>query len=180
LRAFRYDREDITRARANENLAAKYGLRAEIENPLTGKPTLRPRLPQMDLNEVKPLAEALNMWDDLHPLVEMSEGGRNTAEKIRARLQMELGANDEVPLELLKELFFEREAQVKADMERIASDHASLGADSTKIAEFLQRSRDAARQIPNVPVQFRARAQAVLSKSPTRTRLLKFSTLPSS
>jgi hypothetical protein len=39
------------------------------------------------------------MWDDLHPLIEMSEGGRNTAEKIRARLQMELGENDEVPLE---------------------------------------------------------------------------------
>ena len=31
-------REDITRARANEKLAAQYGLRAEIQNPLTGKP----------------------------------------------------------------------------------------------------------------------------------------------
>ena len=29
-RSFRYDREDINRARANESLAAKYGLRAEI------------------------------------------------------------------------------------------------------------------------------------------------------
>ncbi|MBM4427764.1 MAG: M20/M25/M40 family metallo-hydrolase [Chloroflexi bacterium] len=169
-RSFRYDREDITRARANENLAAKYGLRAEIENPLTGKPISVRAFLKWALNEVKPLAEALNMWDDLHPLVEISEGGRNTAEKIRARLQMELGANDEVPLELLKELFFEREAQVKADVERIASDHASLGADSSKIAEFLQRSRDAARQTPNVPVQFRARTQAVLEVSyPNKT-----------
>ncbi|MDP1547246.1 MAG: M20/M25/M40 family metallo-hydrolase [Anaerolineales bacterium] len=169
-RSFRYDREDITRARANENLAAKYGLRAEIENPLTGKPTSVRAFLKWTLNEVKPLAEALGMWDDLHPLVEMSEGGRNTAEKIRARLQMELGANDEVPLELLKEIFFEREAQVKADVERIASDHASLGADSSKIAEFLQRSRDASRQIPNTPIQFRARAQAVVEVSyPNKT-----------
>jgi acetylornithine deacetylase/succinyl-diaminopimelate desuccinylase-like protein len=169
-RSFRYDREDITRARANENLAAKYGLRAEIENPLTGKPSSVRAFLKWALNEVKPLAEALNMWNDLHPLIEMSEGGRNTAEKIRARLQIELGANDEVPLTLLKEIFFEREAQVKADVERIASDHASLGAYSSKIAEFLHRSRDASRQIQNTPVQFRARTQAVLEVSyPNKT-----------
>jgi hypothetical protein len=52
---------------------------------------------------------------------------------------------------VLKEIFFEREAQVKADVERIASDHGSLGADASKIAEFLQRSRDAARQTPECP-----------------------------
>ena len=45
---------------------------------------------------------------------------------------MELGENDEVPLSVLK-LFYEREAQVKADVERIASDHGSLGADASKI-----------------------------------------------
>jgi len=39
-RGFRYDREDITRARANEKVAAEYGLRAEIENPLTGIPPI--------------------------------------------------------------------------------------------------------------------------------------------
>src|SRR5512134_1042995 len=131
-RSFRYDREDISRARANESLAAKHGLRAEIENPLTGKPVSVRVFLKWTLNEVKPLAEALNLWNDLAPLVEMSEGGRNTAEKMRARLQMELGANDEVPLGVLKELFYEREAQVKADAERIASDHGSLGADATK------------------------------------------------
>ena len=102
--AFRYDREDISRARANETLAAKHGLRAEIENPLTGKPISIRDFLKWTLNEVKPLAEALNLWNDLDPLVEMSEGGRNTAEKLRARLQMELGENDEVPLSVLKEL----------------------------------------------------------------------------
>src|SRR6266508_1573269 len=164
-RGFRYDREDIGRARANENLAAKHGLRAEIENPLTGKPIFMRAFLKWTLNEVKPLAEALNLWNDLNPLVEMSEGGRNTAEKIRARLNMELGANDEVPLSVLKELFFEREAQVKADVERIASGYGTLGSDASKINEYLQRGRDAARQIQNSPIQFRPRTQAVTEQS---------------
>src|ERR1051325_3508025 len=158
-RSFRYDREDISRARANENMAAKGGLHAEIENPLTGKPILMRAFLKWTLNEVKSLAEALSLWEDLTPLVEMSEGGRNTAEKLRARLQMELGENDEVPLSVLKELFYEREAQVRADVERIASDYGSLGTDASKINEYLQRGRDAARQLPQAPIQFRPRTQ---------------------
>ena len=50
-------------------------MRAEIENPLTGKPISMRDFLKWTLNEVKPLAEALNMWNDLTPLVEMSEGG---------------------------------------------------------------------------------------------------------
>ncbi|MCE9646440.1 MAG: M20/M25/M40 family metallo-hydrolase [Chloroflexi bacterium] len=164
-RSFRYDREDISRARENENLAAKHGLRAEIENPFSAKPVGMRNFLKWTLSEVKPLAESLNLWNDLAPLVEMSEGGRNTAEKFRARLQGELGDGNEVPLTILKELHFEREAQVKADVERIAADYGILGDDSSKISEFLQRGRDAARQIQNMPVQFRPRAQAVVEVS---------------
>lgn len=169
-RGFRYDSEDITRARANEELAAKHGLRAEIENPLTGKPILVRDFLKWTLNEIKPLAEALNMWNDLHPLVEMSEGGRNTAEKIRARLKMEIGKSDEVPMELLKEFLYEHEARVKADVEQVCADHNALGTDAPKIAEYVQRSREAARQVPNAPIQFRARTQAVVELSyPNKT-----------
>ncbi|MFT3896026.1 MAG: M20 family metallopeptidase [Anaerolineales bacterium] len=169
-RSFRYDREDITRARANEHLAAQHGLRAEIENPLTGKPINMRAFLKWTLGEVKPLAEALGMWNDLHPLVEMSEGGRNTSEKIRARLRMELGENDEVPMSVLKELFYEHEAEIKADVERIAADYGSLGSDAAKITEFLQRGRDTARQVPNSPIQFRPRTQAVIEISyPNKT-----------
>ena len=164
-RGFRYDREDINRARANEDLAAKHGLRAEIENPLTGKPVNLRAFLKWSLGEVKPLAEALNMWNDLRPLVEMSEGGRNTAEKIRARLKMELGENEEVPLTVLKELFYEHEAQIKADVEHVCADYNSLGSDASKIAEYIQRSRDAARQTTNAPIQFQARTQAVIELS---------------
>jgi succinyl-diaminopimelate desuccinylase len=95
----------------------------------------------------------------------MSKGGRNTAEKLRARLQMELGENDEVPLSVLRELFYEREAQVKADVERIAYDHGSLGADASKIGEFIQRSRDVVRQLPTAPIRFRPRTQAMIEIS---------------
>jgi succinyl-diaminopimelate desuccinylase len=175
-RSFRYDREDIARARSNENLAATHGLRAEIENPLTGKPIGMRAFLKWTLKEVKPLAEALHLWDDLNPLVEMSEGERNTAEKIRARLHVELGNNDEVPLTVLKELFFEREAQVKADVERIGAEYGSLGADAAKIGEFLQRSRAAARVGDGLapsqpsPIQFRPRIQAAIEISyPNKT-----------
>jgi succinyl-diaminopimelate desuccinylase len=169
-RGFRYDHEDIPRARANETLAAQYGLRAEIENPLTGKPVPLRAFLRWTLNEVKPLAEALNLWNDLNPLIEMAEGGRNTSERLRARLQMELGDNDEIPLSVLREIFYEREAQVKADVERIVSEHGSLGADASKIGEFIQRSRDVVRQIPTAPIRFRPRMQAAIEISyPNKT-----------
>jgi succinyl-diaminopimelate desuccinylase len=164
-RSFRYDREDITRARAGEHLAAQYGLRAEIENPLTGKPVSIRAFLKWTLSELKPLAEALNLWNDLTPLVEMAEGGRNTAEKIRVRLQMELGENDEVPISVLKELFYEHEIQTRADVERVVSNYNSLGPDSSKLAEFLQRGRDSARQMQNAPIQFRSRIYAMIEHS---------------
>jgi succinyl-diaminopimelate desuccinylase len=164
-RSFRYDREDISRARANEHLAAKYSVRAEIENPLTGKPIAMRDFLKWTLREVKPLAQVLNLWDDLTPLVEISEGARNTAEKIRARLQMELGEHDEVPMKVLKELHFEREAQVRADVERIATEYSSLGEDASGLAEFLQRSRDHVRQTPQAPIRFRPRPQAMIEVS---------------
>ncbi len=164
-RGFRYDREDISRARVNENLAAKFSMRAEIENPLTGKPIGMRDFLKWTLNEIKPLAEALSLWKDLTPLVEISEGAHNTAEKFRARLQGQLENGNEVPFDALKELHFEREAQVKGDVERVAAEYGKLGDDAPKIAEFLQRGRDSARQMPQAPIQFRSRPQAVVEVS---------------
>ncbi|HNB42510.1 MAG TPA: hypothetical protein PLG52_13470, partial [Anaerolineales bacterium] len=169
-RGFRYDSEDITRARTNENLAAKHGLRAEIENPLTGKPIVVRDFLKWTLNEIKPMAQALNMWNDLSPLVEMAEGGKNTAEKIRARLKMEIGNSDEVPMDLLKEFLYEHEAQVKSDVERVCADYNALGSDASKIAEYVQRGREDARQIPNAPIQYRAKTHAAVELSyPNKT-----------
>ncbi len=154
-RGFRYDREDLNRARRNEQEAAKDGLRAEIENPLTGKPIGMRAFLKWTLAEVQPLAEALGMWDDLTPLTEMAAGVPNTAEKLRTRLQIELGANDEVPLSILRSLAEEREAQIISEVEKIAASYPSLGVDRAKIAQFLGYARDDARQHPELPVRFR-------------------------
>ena len=79
------------------------------------------------LDELQPLAEALGLWDDLQPLVEMADGAPNTAEKIRARLQKELGASTEVPLAMLRELAEAREKQVRNDVEEIAASTGIAG-----------------------------------------------------
>ncbi len=154
-RSFRYDHEDITRARVNENLAAREGLRAEIENPLTGKPVAMRTFLKWTLDELRPLAQALDMWEDLTPLVEMANGAPNTAEKMRARLKMELGANDEVTPSVMRELAEEREAQVRADVEKIAAKIGLLGSESGKISEILVHAREEARAHPDLPIRFR-------------------------
>ena len=79
------------------------------------------------LDEVQPLAEALDMWEDLTPLVEMAAGGPNTAEKMRTRLQIELGASDEVPLSVLRSVAEEREALILAEVEKIAAGYPCPG-----------------------------------------------------
>jgi succinyl-diaminopimelate desuccinylase len=161
-RSFRYDREDIPRARANERLAAQHGLRAEIENPFTAKPMKMREFLKWTLKELRPLAEALGQWEDLTPLVEMSEGGLNTAEKIRSRIHMELGANDEVPVTILRELALEREYQVRADVEKIAAKFMDLNGDSERISEMLQHAREHAREHPELPVRFRPSSGIVI------------------
>lgn len=154
-RSFRYDREDIYRVRRNEQISAREGLRADIENPLTGKPmTLRAFL-KWTLNELRPLAEALNLWDDLSPLVEMADGAPNTAERMRARLRLELGAGDEVPLPLMRDLAVERESQVVAEVETIVAKYSILGDDSAKISEILRHAHDEVYEHPKLPVRFR-------------------------
>ncbi len=161
-RSFRYDREDIQRARRNETLAAKDGLRAEIENPFTGKPMKLREFLGWTLAEVQPLAEALGFWRDLQPLQEMACGAPNTAERLRARLKSELGEHDEVPLDLLRTLAEEREAQVAHDISFIVEDYSNLGEDVVKVDELLQHVRDDVRQDLEVPIRFRPRLEALL------------------
>jgi succinyl-diaminopimelate desuccinylase len=159
-RSFRYDREDIQRARRNEEAAARYGLKAEIDNPFTGKPVAMRLFLDWALQEVRPLADALGFWGDLQPLMEMAAGAPNTAEKIRARLKAELGENEQVPLELLHALAQEREKQVAKDIEQIAENYTQLPGDLRKIREFLQRSRDDVHPDLGAPIRFRPRPEA--------------------
>jgi succinyl-diaminopimelate desuccinylase len=173
-RGFRYDREDIQRARRNEEAAARRGLGAEIEQPFTAKPVEMRSFLAWTLDEVRPLAEALELWDDLRPLAEMAAGAPNSAERLRRRVA-ELGGVAaagplEAPLEILQEIAREREAQVAADVELIAT--AALGneADTARVREFVQRAREAARREPTAPVRFQTRpATGLTAAYPDKT-----------
>ncbi len=161
-RTFRYDREDISRARKNEDLAARHGLSAEIENPLTGKPIGMREFLSWVLDEIKPIADALSMWDDLIPLVEMAQGGPNTAERLRLRLQKENRGSDEVPVSLIIDLAEDRKARVMKDIELIAERMTLLPGDVDKLEGFIQRARDTVHGDPSAPIRFRPRPQALV------------------
>ena len=161
-RGFRYDLEDIHRARHNEQLAAQEGLRAAIENPLTGKPVSLRSFLKWTLDELQPLAEALGMWEDLDPLIRMAAGEPNTAEKMRLQLSTQLAGSDEISVDVLSQLVEERETQVRLDVEKIISQAGNLGPDAAKLIQFLQHARADARQSPDLPVRFRPSTDAML------------------
>jgi len=147
-RAFRYDVEDIARARRNESAAATYGLRAEIENPFTGKPITMRAFLGWTLEQVRPLAQALGRQALLQPLVEMHLGAPNTAEKLRARVRKAIGDSVIVPPEVLKELAEEREAEVRRQVRRIAAEVESMNGEGQKLRELIEAARGEARRQP--------------------------------
>ena len=157
-RSFRYDREDIIRARKNEELAARSGLNAEIEHPLTAKPITMREFLTWTLNELRPLAEALGMWEDLNPLIEMAAGAPNTAERLRKETKKLMGTSEaeplEVPLEVLQQLARDREAQVSKDVEQISRLSGASDPDNDRLIEFLQRARDETRTSPTPSISF--------------------------
>ncbi|GLH66146.1 M20/M25/M40 family metallo-hydrolase [Geothrix edaphica] len=161
-RGFRYDAEDITRARRNEELAAREGLNAVIEDPLTAKPVaMRPFL-AWTLNQLRPMAEALGFWEDLQPLRDMVEGAPSTAEKIRQRLQAKLGTSDIVPPALLVELAEARKVQVRDEVETVTAHLADLGAEQNKLQDFVEHARDEVHLDPRAPVRFRPRPETLV------------------
>ena len=155
-RSFRYDREDVARARLNEQRAASLGLRGEIENPFSGKPVGMREFLRWTLEEVRPLAELLNLWDDLQPLVAMADGEPNTSERLRTRIRAELGKKVvEVPPEFLRTLSEERKAQIKRDLDQILQDLPHFGPDAVRLSESLQHARADTRRDPLLPIAFR-------------------------
>jgi succinyl-diaminopimelate desuccinylase len=161
-RGFRYDAEDIKRARRNEDLAAKEGLRAVIEDPLTAKPIAMRAFLDWTLQQLRPLAEALGFWPDLQPLRDMAAGAPSTAERTRQRLKAKLGTSDLVPPSLLVELAEARKAQVTHEVETITAHLADLGGEERKLQDFVQHSRDEVHLDPQAPIRFRPRPEALV------------------
>jgi len=161
-RGFRYDAEDIKRARRNENLAAKEGLRAVIEDPLTAKPIALSAFLDWTLQQMRPMAEALGLWDDLQPLRDLAAGAPSTAEKIRQRLKAKLGSSDIVPADLLVELAEGRKEQVRGDVETITAHLSDLGGEEGKLLDFVEHARDEVHLDPQAPVRFQPRPEALV------------------
>ena len=161
-RGFRYDAEDIARARRNENLAAREGLRAVIEDPLTAKPVELRGFLAWTLQQVRPLAEALGFWADLQPLQEQVAGAPSTAEKIRQRLKARLGGSDLVPPALLVELAEARQALVRQETEAIVAHLSELGEEEGKLSDFVERARDEVSLDVQAPIRFQPRPEALV------------------
>lgn len=161
-RGFRYDSEDINRARRNEELAAKEGLRAVIEDPLTAKPVPLRAFLDWTLQQLRPMAEALGMWEDLQPLRDLAGGAPSTAEKIRQRLKAKLGSSDIVPPALMVELAEARKTQVRNDVETITAHIADLGAEEGKLRDFVEHAREEVHLDPQAPIRFRPRRETLV------------------
>ena len=172
-RAFRYDREDISRARRNEEAAARDGLRAEIEHPLTGKPMGMRSFLKWTLDELGPLAQALGCEEDLAALQAMAGGEPNTAERLRQEVLDRAGSvwearEVEIPPEVLIEVAEKRTQHVLVDVEKIAGllpEFAQDMADRERLQEYLQHGRDDAHSDPQAPIRFRPRPESVVSVS---------------
>jgi succinyl-diaminopimelate desuccinylase len=162
-RAFRYDKEDIQRAHRNEVAAAMDGLDAKLEHPFTGKPILCREFLEETLNDLKPLAEALGMWNQLEPLSGMADGAPNTATVMREQIRSQIGDDWIVPTELLRDLASEREEMVAEDVERIANDLPGLGVVGEKLQELYWRARDDSRREPSAPIRFSASSDSILN-----------------
>jgi succinyl-diaminopimelate desuccinylase len=163
-RGFRYDTEDIKRARRNEDIAAREGLRGVIEDPLTAKPIALRAFLDWTLLQLRPLAEALDLWADLQPLRDLVAGAPSTAERIRQTLKAKLGSSDIVPPELLVELAEARKTRVREDVETITAHLADLGAEASKLQDFVEHARDEVHLDPQAPVRFQPRPEALVDK----------------
>jgi hypothetical protein len=153
-RAFRYDAEDVARARRNEHLAALRGMNAEIEDPLSGKPLAMREFLRRTLQEVSPLAEALGYLQLLTPLQDLAQGAPNTAEKLRHELQEALGESEVVPVSALRKLAERREQEVGQDIEQIGKQLPDLGSEAQKLRALWERARQQEQHEPSTPIRF--------------------------
>ena len=162
-RAFRYDGEDIRVARQNETVAAQKGLDARISNPFTGKPVRMREFLNWSLEEVRPLAEALGYWEDLHPLVEMAAGAPNTADKLRAEIRAKIGNEEEVPQDVLREVVEQHEESIAREIETIASSVALWDDEREKLGTVLYKLRSHAHKDVHAPIRFSPQQERMIN-----------------
>ncbi|MEW6366783.1 MAG: M20/M25/M40 family metallo-hydrolase [Acidobacteriota bacterium] len=157
---YMYDVSDVTRARRNEEAAARRGLSAEIEHPFTGARVAAREWLASVLRDLEPLSEVLGYKSLLEPLWDMARGSPNPAGRMREWFSKRLDAGDTriVPHQLLREWLEERERIVAREIAAIASSRHSLKDEAGKLAEILQPFEAACRGNPTLPVQIAVHA----------------------
>ncbi|MEJ2420314.1 MAG: M20/M25/M40 family metallo-hydrolase [Acidobacteriota bacterium] len=149
---YAYDAEDVDRARRNEDAAARKGLQAEIEHPLRGgKCSVRDFLKET-LDDLAPLARALDYESFLGPLRHMAQGGPNPAESIRLWFRGRIGEDERaVPPALLDEWVRGRAEGVGRELETLSNKMLALGDEEAKLAEILDPFQEETKRDPSLP-----------------------------
>ncbi len=159
--SYAYDVADIARARANEKAAARRGLDASIEHPMTGtKISIRAYLGEL-LEEIAPLATALGAGEELAPLHEMAAGGPNPAAMIRAGFTKAVGTDAPrapsgarvIPSSMLIDLFEQRRRMIARETQEIADRPDRQGAEWPKMAPLVAGLESLAVERPAMPVR---------------------------
>lgn len=160
---YAYDAEDVARARRNEEAAARHGLEARVEHPLTGDTVPLRAFLQQTLAHLAPLAEALGTSASLAPLGEMAAGGPNEAERTRALFAAQLRGEPLSPLgrRVVPRDFFRawlegRRALLRSDLATVTRDQNVLGDEQAKLGELLTSLDEAGTRDPSLPVRLAA------------------------
>lgn len=186
-RSYTYGEAEIAAARKNEADAAVGGLDALVSLPFGGgKATIREWLGRV-LDELDPLARAMDYARYLEPLREMAGGGPNPASRMRAWFSRRLAGAPKtssgatvVPGGLLKEWLEDRTREVAADVRAIMDHRSRLADEAAKLDELLDPFAKAGRDNPLLPVRIQtgeSAAAAVLSGGPVEEVLSLASTL---
>jgi len=169
---FKYNQQDIILARKNEELASMHGMHTQIDNPLDRESLSMRDYLTWTLSAVEPLAELLELSEELTPLIEMASGGPNQAEKLRNEVCAELGdvtleecGEVPIPLEILQSLAEEHEKQVMRDVEVIAETYPGIKEDRQKLGEMFQFCREDVHLDPLLPIRFRPRPEEMIEIS---------------
>jgi acetylornithine deacetylase/succinyl-diaminopimelate desuccinylase-like protein/gamma-glutamyl:cysteine ligase YbdK (ATP-grasp superfamily) len=155
-----YGADDVDRSRRNEDAAARHGLDAVIEDPATGRPTvIREWLGRM-LEDVRPLAEALDSWESLEPLRAMAAGGDNPAAAMRRWLAdhhdlriADVGDWVAVPAPIFREWLDERTSRLSREVATIAAGRQRAGLDLSKLEPLLAGLERRSDEDPGLPIR---------------------------
>ncbi len=157
---YRYDAGDVTRARANEELAALRGLDAEIDHPFgAGAVTVREWL-GAELEALAPLAEGLGWHAHLVPLREMAGGGPNPARAMRSLLERACGGEPRdvagrlrVPRQAVAEWVADRTRRLADEARTVAAGWVLGDDDRRRLAGLTAGLRALADRQPTAPVR---------------------------